>query len=78
MVAGATNRQELRLTQAFLEEFRCIDSGRIPQQDWTEAVRLAQRVPRDGSPRQLGDCLIQAISKRLRHQVATHDARFPR
>ena len=78
MIAGVTNRQELRLTLAFLEEFRCIDARRIPQQDWDQTIRLAQRIPRTSSPRQLGDCLIHAICKRLRYQVATFDTRFAR
>src|SRR5438270_1070740 len=78
MIAGVTNRRELLLTLAFLREFRCIDEKRIPQHDWDEAIRLAQRVPRTATPRQLGDCLIHAICKRLRHQVATHDTHFAR
>jgi predicted nucleic acid-binding protein len=78
MIAGVTSRKELRLTLAFLEQFRCIDERRIPEHDWNEAIRLAQRVPRPANPRQLGDCLIHAICKRLRYQVATHDTRFAR
>jgi predicted nucleic acid-binding protein len=77
MLAGATSAEELRLTRAFLEKFRRIDGGRIPEGDWAEAIRLAQRVPRDAKPRQLGDCLIRAIAKRLRYTVFTHDAGFP-
>src|SRR5437879_5010929 len=44
MIAGVTNRNELRLTQAFLQEFRCIDGKHIPEQDWHETIRVAQRV----------------------------------
>jgi predicted nucleic acid-binding protein len=77
MIAGVTDQEELRLTRAFLGEFRCIDEGHIPQQDWQEALRLAQRVPRDAKPRQLGDCLIRAIANRLKHKVTTHDTSFP-
>jgi predicted nucleic acid-binding protein len=77
MLAGVTDRQTLRLTQAFLGEFRCIDGGHISAADWEETIRLAQRVPRDAKPRQLGDCLIRAVANRLRHRVITHDASFP-
>jgi predicted nucleic acid-binding protein len=78
MIAGVTDRRELKLTQAFLDEFRQLDGGMIPEQDWREAVRLAQRVPRDSRPRQLGDCLIRAIANRLKHVVETLDSGFPR
>lgn len=77
LIAGVRDRQELHLTQVFLNEFRCIDEGHIPQQDWQEALRLAQRIPRDAKPRQLGDCLIRAIANRLKHQVVTYDGSFP-
>jgi predicted nucleic acid-binding protein len=78
LIAGVMNQRELRLTVTFLEEFHCIDEKRIPEQDWHEAIRLAQRVPRTASSRQFGDCLIHAICKRLRYQIATHDTRFAR
>jgi predicted nucleic acid-binding protein len=78
MIAGVSNQRELQLTVTFLKEFRCIDEKRIPKQDWHEAIRLAQRIPRTGSSRQLGDRLIHAICKRLNHQIATHDTRFAR
>jgi predicted nucleic acid-binding protein len=77
MIAGVSSREELKLTRAFLAEFECIDEGRIPEEDWDETIRVAQRVPRDGRPRQLGDCLIRAIANRLRYQVFTQDSGFP-
>jgi hypothetical protein len=77
MLAGVTFRYELQLTRAFLDMFVILDERRIPEQDWSEARRLAQRVPRDGQPRQLGDWLIRAIANRLRHDVDTFDSSFP-
>ena len=78
MVAGVSSEEELRLTRSFLRQFKMIDNGLILSQDWEEARRLAERIPRDGKPRQLGDCLIQAIANRLKFQVRTFDKRFPR
>jgi len=76
MVGGITSRRELELTKAFLGVFTCIDQKRIPASDWQEAIRLAQRVPRDRRPRQLGDCLIRAIANRLKYNVLTFDTGF--
>lgn len=78
MLAGVTSAEECRLTRAFLEKFHRIDGGRIPEEDWAEAIRLAQRVPRNAKPRQLGDCLIRAIADRLNYAVFTLDSSFPR
>lgn len=77
-VAGTRTAHELRLARAYLAKLRAIDGGRILAEDWTEAQRIAERVPRDGKPRQLGDCLIAAIAKRLRYDVETKDRAFPR
>ena len=41
-----------------------------------KAKRLAERVPRDGRRRQLGDCLVQAIANRLRYEVFAIDTFF--
>lgn len=76
-VAGAADSHELKLARDFLSQFEIIDQGRIPPQDWVETRRLAERVPRNRSPRQLGDCLIKAIAKRLKHDVLSHDENFP-
>ena len=43
MVCGALTDHEARLTQAFLEPFRCVDTKEIPNEDWQNAVRLAAR-----------------------------------
>ncbi len=77
VVGGTTSTAELRLMRAFLEPFECVDGQRITARDWEEARRLAQRVPRDRRPRQLGDCLICAIANRLHYKVRTDDTAFP-
>lgn len=77
-IAGVRSSAELRLAHIFLDRFRSIDSGNISPEDWLEARRLAERVPRDGRPRQLGDCLIRAIARRLKHDVVSLDLTFPR
>jgi predicted nucleic acid-binding protein len=78
VICGARTNHELRLSQAFLEGFRLIDGGKVTEGDWDQARRLARRIPRDGRPRQLGDCLIPAIAKRLRFRVRTLDTGMPR
>jgi predicted nucleic acid-binding protein len=78
VICGARSAHELRLTKAYLDEFRLIDGGKVTVEDWNEARRLAQRIPRDGRPRQLGDCLIRAIAKRLKFLVRTLDTGMPR
>src|SRR5437879_4257514 len=76
MLAGVTHAWELTLTKAFLEAFKCVDNQRVIRQDWADAIRLAQRVPRNSQPRQLGDCLIRAIANRLRYEVLSLDRGF--
>jgi predicted nucleic acid-binding protein len=76
-LAAARTPEELLLFRAFLGKFRSADEGRILTEDWVEARRLACRTPRDGTPRQLGDCLIRAIARRLNCEVSTNDRRFP-
>jgi predicted nucleic acid-binding protein len=78
MLAGANTAAELDLLRAYLEQFRVIDERKIPAQDWSKAQDYAQRVPRRGNRRQLGDCLIRAIADRLHYDVDTLDKRFPR
>ena len=75
-LAGTRNRAELEFARLFLNEFEVADQQAIPARDWEQAQRLAQRVPRDGKPRHLGDCLIRAIAHRLHYDVETLDDRF--
>ncbi len=77
-LAGVQSSSELGLARAFLSVFRIADGGRILSEDWEHAKRLAARVPPDGKPRQLGDCLIRGIAIRLRYDVRTHEKRFPK
>jgi len=67
----------MKLARTFLGEFDIVDEGRILPDDWEVAKQIAQRVLRDRSPRQLGDCIIRAICKRLHLDVFTADRRFP-
>jgi predicted nucleic acid-binding protein len=76
-LAGVRSSYELKLAQAYLGEFVLIDKGNIPKADWDETRRLAQRVPRDGKARHLGDCLLRAIAQRFGAEVDTADRRFP-
>jgi predicted nucleic acid-binding protein len=71
-LAGTRDSHELVLSRAFLEPFEVLDKGEIPRQDWEEAKRFAQWI-RIGRERKLGDCLIQAIAKRLNGDVISAD-----
>ncbi len=78
VMAGATNREDLALFRAFLEPFSLLDNMEISRQDWEQTQRFAERIPRNGKPRQLGDCLIAAIAKRLKCEVISKDTGFPK
>ncbi len=77
-LAGVRSRSELELARSFLSAFEIADQGKVLAEDWEQAKRLAARVPADGKPRQLGDCLIRAIAIRLKCDVRTQDKDFPR
>jgi predicted nucleic acid-binding protein len=77
-ICGAHSSQELQLYESFLGVLNVADGGNILTEDWQEAGRLARRVPPNGKPRQLGDCLVRAIANRLRVDVITFDEGFPR
>jgi predicted nucleic acid-binding protein len=77
-VAGVTNRVELRLARVFVDQFKNADEGKVLSEDWVGARKMAERIPRSGRPRQLGDCLIAAIAKRLKLEVITFDGGFPK
>jgi predicted nucleic acid-binding protein len=76
-VCGNATAHELQLARAYLGAFEIADGGTIHARDWIEARRIAERVPRDGRRRQLGDCLIRAICDRLNLEVFTAEKRFP-
>ncbi len=77
VVVGTLSAHQLNLARAFLQCFRIVDEGKILAEDWVEARRIAERVPRKPYRRQLGDCLIRAIANRLRYDVIAVDTRFP-
>jgi predicted nucleic acid-binding protein len=64
-IAGARSKPELDAYRAYLSVFDLIDDGRVSEEDWKQAKRLAGRIPRDGKPGQLGDCLIAALAIRF-------------
>ena len=76
-LAGVQGAHELDLSRAYLGRFRIIDDRRVLPEDWDEVERLAARVPRDGLPRQLVDCLIRALARRLKFDIITRENRFP-
>jgi predicted nucleic acid-binding protein len=76
-LCGVHSKHQYELSSVYLDEFRVYDEGRITKADWAAAERRASRVPRDGSRRQLADCLIGAIADRLNCDVLTSDRRFP-
>jgi predicted nucleic acid-binding protein len=77
-LAGTKDSAEQQAAEAFLDQFQNLDDGNIPRQDWDETPRIAKRIPHDRKPRQLGDCLIRAIAKRLKYDVFTLDKGFPK
>jgi predicted nucleic acid-binding protein len=77
-LAGSHRKEELDLYRAFLHPFEIIDRGEISADDWKMAKRLAERIPRDGKPRQLGDCIIAAIADRFNCDLESFDLGFPK
>ena len=76
-VAGKCSELEVIWARAYLSVLHLIDDGNVTDADWRNAKRIAARVPARQGRRQLGDCLIRAISERLHHEVTTMDKRFP-
>ena len=76
-LAGSHSSDDLLLYRAFLSPFEVLDRGEVPADDWEQAKRFAERIPKDGKPRQFGDCIIAAIARRLRCEVITFDKGFP-
>lgn len=77
LLGGARDRDEVRLAEYFLALFPLFDGGVVLPEDWAEALRLARRVPFSGRPRGALDCLIRAVSRRLRLTVLTADGGMP-
>ncbi|MGO8902431.1 MAG: hypothetical protein ACLQU5_29400 [Isosphaeraceae bacterium] len=75
---GIGDKREMILARAFLKPFKAIDDRRTLKRDWQEALRLAERVPANRRPRDLGDCLIKAIAQRLNYEVRSLDTGMPR
>jgi len=74
---GASSGHELHLGRAYVRPFEVADGGTILKQDWEYALRLAERVPPDGLPRQMADCLMRAICERLHLEFVTREIRYP-
>jgi len=77
-LCGVVDKRDMILARAFLKQFKAIDDRRILKPDWQEARRLAERVPANGRPRDLGDCLIRTIAQRLNYEVQSLDTGMPR
>jgi predicted nucleic acid-binding protein len=77
-LAGIRSEGEMALAEAYLGTFITPPNGQVREEDWLVARNYARRVPRDGKPRQIGDCLIRAVANRLRLDVDTFDTRFAR
>ena len=77
-VAGVRTGNELKLMRAFLAEFNVVDAWHVSDDDWDAARSFAERVPYDGKPRHMGDCLIRAIANRISYEVLSIDRRFAR
>jgi len=77
-LCGFTYHLEMQFAKDFLLKFQFADGGEIRSEDWSTALSLAERIPKNQKRRQLGDCLIASICKRLRLLISTADINFPR
>lgn len=75
-LAGSRDQHESNLAEAYLEKFQIVDGGMITPLDWSNTARRISRIPRDGRPRHLVDCLILSKCDRLRYEVLTSESRF--
>jgi predicted nucleic acid-binding protein len=76
-ICGMNSAAEVDLARHYLGQFKIMDGGLIQRTDWETAKNYAARVPRGGSRRQMGDCLIRAVCDRLRLDILTADRGFP-
>ena len=72
-LCGVVNQHEMRLREAYLRAFKVVDDHKTLAHDWDEARRLAKHAGFQAEPRELGDCLISAISDRLNLELVTED-----
>jgi predicted nucleic acid-binding protein len=72
-LCGARDSHELHLFRAFLDQLEVVDNGVVTQADLQKSQHTASRIPKDGKPRNLGDCLILAIASRLDYGILTSD-----
>ena len=77
LVGGGLHRDQVKLTDYFLDLFPLFDDGDVRREDWDAALRLARRVPFEPRPRGAVDCLIRAICQRLGLQLKTLDTGVP-
>jgi hypothetical protein len=86
----AVTERERRLFEAFLDEFTLADDGRVVPQDWDLAEEIAKAIRKkrpsrargrgikEIKRRQLSDCLIEAICRRLGRECDTADRGYPK
>ena len=72
-LSGTRSASEDAMAREFLAEFSVLDKGHISDRDWQLAEQIARRVPQNGKPRQLGDCLVLAIAKRFGCAIVSAD-----
>jgi predicted nucleic acid-binding protein len=89
-LCGAVTEHERRLFEAFLDEFILADDGKVIPQDWDIAENIAKSIrklrpsrirgaeTKEIKRRQLGDCLIEAICRRLGRECDTADRGYPK
>ncbi|MFO0964694.1 MAG: hypothetical protein U0793_03780 [Gemmataceae bacterium] len=76
-LCGARTNTERELFRAFLAPFQILDNREVAPDDWDCTQKYAERIPRDGKPRELGDCLIKALAEKYRRSVDSLETRFP-
>ena len=72
-LCGVLNQTETVLREGYLRAFRLIDDRKTLPADWEEARRVAKHPGFHAGPRDLGDCVIAAISERLHCAVISDD-----